>query len=638
MSRSRTAVSAVSALLAAAASTAVGGVPLDLCNPALPYTMPDHDQSRAAGVGVLGLANNGVMYCVPTCTMDILTYLQNHGYPNLSAGPGPGPWLGSLAIYNAFTTDLSNLGVLMGTDPMGGTGGNDALAGVRDWIEITGYKDDIVVSTMGMTGSNAPELGDIAFGMIARIPMSLSVGWYTTLPNGNVQRSGGHCVAVTRLPNFCGVSRQLTIRDPGNSIGSNNTSQGAGTSETYVIQTQNITRVSVDDATQVVYSGPAERIVGYGTRGIIDGFRAFTPVWGLAACNNPVNGSCVTQRLPSPTFTGLSPTTQGAFDPQATVLDLDFRADNLGGWVLARGPGQQVDIHLWSLGNPQPSRVNITGLGAFSPTALCSGPDARTVFALASNPQILLKINTATGQITPTSLPDPAAAICLDTRTNEVVVFSAANRRVSRFDPYTLAPLGTRNLPATVVIGPTPRIAVCPVGSYLWLTSGVNTGYGLLGGTGPALNVAATISGGQPLVGVDATAGGNVVTTSGGDTVEFTSQGPTVLAWARIAGGSKWDGLANGPVFRIAKNRSNLQAIHDSPEETLNVLPTSFARSEADCRADFDRSGELDVADIFAFLSAWFAGGITADFNEDNQRDVTDIFAMLSAWFAGCPD
>ncbi|MBY0262250.1 MAG: lamin tail domain-containing protein, partial [Phycisphaerales bacterium] len=55
------------------------------------------------------------------------------------------------------------------------------------------------------------------------------------------------------------------------------------------------------------------------------------------------------------------------------------------------------------------------------------------------------------------------------------------------------------------------------------------------------------------------------------------------------------------------------------------------------CRADFDNSGTRDVADIFAFLSAWFAGTPNADFNNSGVRDVADIFAFLSAWFAGCP-
>ncbi|MBY0312592.1 MAG: hypothetical protein K2W85_11020, partial [Phycisphaerales bacterium] len=326
------------------------------------------------------------------------------------------------------------------------------------------------------------------------------------------------------------------------------------------------------------------------------------------------------------------------FDPGSSVLDLDLRADNFGAWVLSRGPGQQIDILSFSFGASNPTSVDVPGLSAFNPTAICSGPDARTIFALTSNPHILLKINTKTGQVTPSSMADPASAICLDTQTNEVVVLSAANRRVSRIDPYTLAPLGTRNVPTTIAIGPTPRIAICPVGSYLWLTSGVNTGYGLMGGTGPDLNVVATINAGQPLVGIDTTPGGNVVTTSGGGVVEFTQHGTTVLAWARVNGVSKWDGFADGPIFRIAKNRSNLRAIHNSPEETRALLPTSFGRSELDCRADFDKDGALTINDVFGFLNAWFAGDIAADFNEDNQLAVSDIFEMLNAWFAGCPN
>jgi len=65
-----------------------------------------------------------------------------------------------------------------------------------------------------------------------------------------------------------------------------------------------------------------------------------------------------------------------------------------------------------------------------------------------------------------------------------------------------------------------------------------------------------------------------------------------------------------------------------------------------DCRCDWDRSGSFTVADIFAFLSAWFAecdgsGGTTtppcygrdADFDGMNGRGVPDIFAFLACWF-----
>jgi hypothetical protein len=44
----------------------------------------------------------------------------------------------------------------------------------------------------------------------------------------------------------------------------------------------------------------------------------------------------------------------------------------------------------------------------------------------------------------------------------------------------------------------------------------------------------------------------------------------------------------------------------------------------------------LQVADIFAFLNAWFAGAPASDFDHINGLQVADIFAFLNAWFAGC--
>lgn len=55
------------------------------------------------------------------------------------------------------------------------------------------------------------------------------------------------------------------------------------------------------------------------------------------------------------------------------------------------------------------------------------------------------------------------------------------------------------------------------------------------------------------------------------------------------------------------------------------------------CAADFDGVNGLTVADIFAFLTAWFAGNPAADFDQMNGLTVADIFAFLTAWFAGCP-
>ncbi|MBY0261444.1 MAG: lamin tail domain-containing protein [Phycisphaerales bacterium] len=56
------------------------------------------------------------------------------------------------------------------------------------------------------------------------------------------------------------------------------------------------------------------------------------------------------------------------------------------------------------------------------------------------------------------------------------------------------------------------------------------------------------------------------------------------------------------------------------------------------CYADFNKSGVKDVADIFAYLSAWFANSPFSDVGGDGTgtRDVSDIFQFLSGWFAGC--
>ncbi|MBX3407650.1 MAG: hypothetical protein KF869_12900 [Phycisphaeraceae bacterium] len=48
---------------------------------------------------------------------------------------------------------------------------------------------------------------------------------------------------------------------------------------------------------------------------------------------------------------------------------------------------------------------------------------------------------------------------------------------------------------------------------------------------------------------------------------------------------------------------------------------------------DFDNSRVLDVADVFAFLTVWFSGGVLADFNLDGMIDVSDIFQFLQFWF-----
>jgi hypothetical protein len=57
---------------------------------------------------------------------------------------------------------------------------------------------------------------------------------------------------------------------------------------------------------------------------------------------------------------------------------------------------------------------------------------------------------------------------------------------------------------------------------------------------------------------------------------------------------------------------------------------------QARCPGDFNNDDVVTVPDIFAFLSAWFAGLPSAEFDGAPGITVPDIFAFLSLWFAGC--
>ncbi|MBY0260941.1 MAG: hypothetical protein K2Q20_01260, partial [Phycisphaerales bacterium] len=55
----------------------------------------------------------------------------------------------------------------------------------------------------------------------------------------------------------------------------------------------------------------------------------------------------------------------------------------------------------------------------------------------------------------------------------------------------------------------------------------------------------------------------------------------------------------------------------------------SYVVARNPCPSDADGSGVRNVADIFAFLSQWFAGSVGGDFDVSGTRDVSDIFAFL---------
>ncbi len=85
---------------------------------------------------------------------------------------------------------------------------------------------------------------------------------------------------------------------------------------------------------------------------------------------------------------------------------------------------------------------------------------------------------------------------------------------------------------------------------------------------------------------------------------------------------------SDGVTF-IASSRFTVNGTYDSYRVGITRL------GDAACAADFDGNGTRDVADVFAFLAAWFAGEPAA-YEFGGTPGVPAIFAFLTAWFAGC--
>lgn len=126
---------------------------------------------------------------------------------------------------------------------------------------------------------------------------------------------------------------------------------------------------------------------------------------------------------------------------------------------------------------------------------------------------------------------------------------------------------------------------------------------------------------------------------------------PTITMTTKLAGGA---GAGNGLATEhlslttanyVAGQTMFAQWIVDDPAAVGGQAYSTVARFRLFCGSqgclplcsvDIDNNSVVNVNDIFAFISAWFAGDHRTDFNNSGITDVPDIFDFLSAWFAGC--
>jgi hypothetical protein len=251
--------------------------------------VPDIDQKRDFDTnnGIMGLPNKGKMYCVPTSAMNWIAYIANHGYPFIP--PGVGNWQVSppnfLDAYNKMTLNLFTLGILMGTDPVNGTGGGNAQFATQAWLDsyLPGF---FAVSLDYAQGGYSPTFQNMSFLAMAGALVMPTIGWYTNpdVPGIIHVRSGGHVVSLAgaKVSGFpVPVDQTMEIRDPAAPSDGMLTTQSTFSTEAYQVKRE-LAWYGYKDTSNVIHITlrTQDKVLSYGS-GYLDGVMAIWPKFGL---------------------------------------------------------------------------------------------------------------------------------------------------------------------------------------------------------------------------------------------------------------------------------------------------------------------------------------------------------------------
>lgn len=182
--------------------------------------MPDFDQVRTGD-----LPNNGICYCGPASTSNLLAYAATHGFPDVEPGIPMVSWQ-TQSSYDDISDLMFTIGDTTGTSP----GGVDIPCGVgpdalhSELVRRLGDRFTIRNSVWNPSEGYAPDAADIAFRGSAdqAVGLMLYGHWAGSTDNGrwiSNTRRGGHFEAVNQAIAGGGLIR-LGLRNPNQSMDS----------------------------------------------------------------------------------------------------------------------------------------------------------------------------------------------------------------------------------------------------------------------------------------------------------------------------------------------------------------------------------------------------------------------------------
>jgi hypothetical protein len=410
----------------------------------------DLDQVRQVTPTTVGLPGNGHNYCVPTATMDALAYFASHGVPSLR--PGDKDWTDP-ANYNEMSTDIHDLGDLMGTTAAAGTGdgyfdGLDAwLAQFQPGVPLTPAQ--LLTSHLWATSPDtsvfAPTLQQMADDAIAGnivIP-NIAFMQYEKPPapaNGPKQwlDVGGHVITMSSAHS----PSTMGLHDPALPW-ADHAYQSPYAEETYTVTPVTSTFGYIDSngddqsftATMLRVDNYAlDYLFGAGTEAYIWGYTVLEPetVQGFS-----INAKQIAVVLPWEPVESDIPTV-------GPVSDLVIDPTRAHDFYTAQGSST-----IWDLDLGSGASTRFADAGAH-PDAIAFAGRARTLFAAANGH--ITAFDARGGIVGGAAVGEHVDALVADHATGRLFALSTESRRLRVFDS-TLALLGTFTLPRPAVAG-----------------------------------------------------------------------------------------------------------------------------------------------------------------------------------------
>jgi hypothetical protein len=606
--------------------------------------LPDFDQVRKAvkygSFKLVGLPGDGKNYCVPTATLNVLAYIANHGFPEVT--PGFGFWDSyTTANYNKIGNVLKDLGNRMYTDPSDGTQKGWWYAALLGKPFIMAYPyyglvpySKFTVSAYFKKDSYVPRLSTITKSAILNNGLvPLTHGWYKStggLPDRPAFiRDGGHCLTLQAVSGTLNSPFKVYLRDPSSEVEASSYSQSTFASNKYSAE-------------------GVEVCLGYGLICSTYTMTVLTPD-PPDNDNRFLDGAILVSTKGAYTFSddldlllfikafqlkGTNPPdvqSHSIRQDAVSIKDIVMTPDMDGFTYIA-------DNQVFTYDPLTANVVPVTPDGFFSPSKLAYSRQ-RYLYVLDGDEVVQidtdLEIPQEITRITPTS---PSDLIAFNDAADEVLLLSTTNRTFVRY-PWHLE---DRPVPVTIPeeVSFAGRVAlvVNPSDASTWvMNSEAGALYRLTQIVDEVMVETFTHPELQNPQSFDFDDAGNIFVSMNGVISEFAINEGGQL---ELVEDSPFAGQLAGSILKMTHSRTNYDETVHGGTEWRDVFPEAAVPGTPDCPADIapeGGDGRVNRDDLRLVISRWRNGwGDPADINDDGIVNRKDLFAVIRGW-GRCP-